>query len=178
MDIKKLQAVKTVVVHDNCADGLVSALLIQEALPNAEILFIQHGTEAHRTLEPTPNMLFCDFTPHPERVDEFAKVGTIVLDHHRTAKWVVERCGGIFADENDEPGVSGAVLAYRHVYKPLVVDQHRTDPGDNHVHEFAERLATLTGIRDTWQNESPFWNDAIAQQSVLTAFPKEWWMSL
>src|SRR5690606_41998685 len=129
MDIKKLQAVKTVVVHDNCADGLVSALLIQEALPNAEILFIQHGTEAHRTLEPTPNMLFCDFAPHPERVDEFAKVGTIVLDHHRTAKWIVERGGGISADENDEPGVSGAVLPYRPAHTPPGVAQRRTHPG-------------------------------------------------
>src|SRR5580692_9774768 len=68
--ISKLAGVDTIIVHDNCSDGLASAMILKDALQQAgrrpkipEIRFIQHGTAACRSLEPSPNVLFCDFVP-------------------------------------------------------------------------------------------------------------------
>jgi hypothetical protein len=36
-----LKAVRTIVVYDNCADGLASAILSRDVLPDAEMRFVQ-----------------------------------------------------------------------------------------------------------------------------------------
>lgn len=170
-----LEAVTTIVSHDNCPDGTASAILLHDALPNAAVKFVQYGSDAYKSLPAEPGMLFCDMSPPAERVQEFVAAGAVVLDHHKYAKPVVEAFGenGVFADEATEPGVCGAVLAYRHVWKPLV--QSGAGP---FLEEFVDKLATLAGIRDTWQRRDYRWNDACAQASVLSFIPNEQWLSM
>jgi hypothetical protein len=160
-----LHDVRTIVTHDNCSDGLASALLLKAALPEARILFVQYGTPALVELAAEPGMLFCDMSPPAARVNEFIDAGAIVLDHHATARGVVEAFGarGVFGDENTEPGVSGAVLALRAV-------------GADTFGPAARELATLAGIRDTWQRSSPRWTEACAQHEALMFWPRAKWL--
>jgi oligoribonuclease NrnB/cAMP/cGMP phosphodiesterase (DHH superfamily) len=164
LSLDRLRTITTIVAHDSCADGTGSALLLKDALPDAEVVFVQHGTDAYKLLPATPGMLFCDITPPLDRVDEFLTAKALVLDHHRTARAVVDRFGadGVFADEAREPGVSGTVLAYRHVWKPL-----REEQSSPEVRAWVERFAALTGIRDTWQTSDPRWRDACQQAYVM-----------
>lgn len=186
--------VKTLVIHGpDCPDGRASALILHDALPGADIRFVQYSTPQHRALEPKPGMLFCDFTPFVERdksgamTDEgraklaaWVDAGTIVLDHHKGAADVVEAFGerGVFADETKEPGVSGATLAFREVWsavKGTVCHACRWAlPDERHACGDIKRvrdLATLAGIRDTWVKSSPRWNEACAQAAALMFWP-------
>jgi len=167
-----LKSIKTVVVHTPCMDGLASAMIVQDALKGVEeAVFCAYGKQ-QLELKAEPGMLFCDFTPARERVAEFVAAGAYVLDHHVHARDIVEAFGdrGIFSDE---PGVSGAVLAYRHVWCPTY--DAPWAPGHtpaNHVGEFAE----LVGIRDTWQKASPDFQRALELHAILEAFPREVWL--
>lgn len=185
---KKYRSVQTVVVHGNCADGLASAMLLHDALPDARIEFVQYGTEAHTNLKAGPNILFCDLTPPRERVQEFVDAGAMVLDHHKHAQDIVEAFGdnGVFADEKEEPGVAGATLAWREVWKPTFSELQGCEI---HYHMMpdgrctcglvsnAEEFATLAGIYDTWQTQDDRWHKARVQTEVLKFFPDEIWMS-
>jgi hypothetical protein len=170
LGLDAVRNVRTIVSHDHCADGLASALLAVDALPSAKVIFLDYRTEEHRSLEPTTGMMFCDFSPHPERASDFAEVGTIVLDHHRTAAAIVRLMGarGVFADEATEPGVSGAVLVYRNVWHPL--------KGGSPIEPFAERFAADAGIYDTWQTSDPRWRDAAVQARLLQLLPRDFWL--
>lgn len=120
--LEKLRQVTTIVTHDTCPDGLASAMILLDVLPKAEVVFCQYSTPLHKSMIAKPGMLFADFSPDPARIQEFIDQGAIVLDHHKTAKDTVLACGelGVFADEKEDPGVSGAVLAFREVWLPLV----------------------------------------------------------
>jgi oligoribonuclease NrnB/cAMP/cGMP phosphodiesterase (DHH superfamily) len=170
MDPEALAAVRTIVSHDECADGTASAILLHDALPRAEVVFAEYGAAADR-LVPRQGMLFCDFSPPAARVDDFVAAGAIVLDHHRSARRTVERFGalGVFGDERAEPGVSGAVLAYRHVWAPL-----RSGAPEQ---PFAAWFASAAGARDTWQTSSPRWHDGCVQNALLTAFDHRFWLA-
>lgn len=170
----QLEQVRTVLVHDNCADGTASAILLRDAFYGrpVNIRFLRYGTPAYEELVAEPGMLFCDMSPPAARAKEFLDVGAMILDHHRTAKALVESFGenGIFGDEIEEPGVCGAVLAYRHVWLPL-----RGDLSLQQV--FAKQFAQLAGIHDTWQRHDPLWEEAFVQSDVLSFIPNERWMS-
>lgn len=174
IDPAKLDAVKTIVVHDNCADGTASAIILKDAFYGraVDIRFVQYGTAAYENLTPEPGMLFCDFSPNADKAAAFVEAVAIILDHHRTSKGVVESFGenGVFGDEKDEPGVCGAVLAFRHVWVPrraqLAIQK-----------AWAAEFATLAGIRDTWQRSDPRWRDACVQSNVLHFMPNERWLS-
>lgn len=172
--VEKLRAVRTVVTHDNCPDGRASAMVLHAVLPDAGIIFARHGSSELATLPATPGMLFVDFTPPPGRVAEFVEAGAVVLDHHVGQRSIVEAFGesGVFADEAAEPGVCGAVLAYRHVWCPLASVSILHATGD--VGEFV----TLAGIRDTWQRKDPRWVEACAQAEALRFWPWEHLASL
>lgn len=171
MDRAALAAVRTIVSHDECADGMASAILLHDALPAADVVFVEYGSSAER-LVATPGMLFCDFSPPAARVDEFVRAGAIVLDHHRTARDVVLRFGssGAYGDEAEDPGVSGAVLAYRHVWFPL--------RGYAPERPFAEAFAAAAGARDTWQTASPAWHAGCVQHAALMAFSQTFWLQM
>jgi len=163
LPLEALKEVQTIYVHKDCPDGTVSAMLLKQAL-KVPVVFLQYGTEEYTNLQAVPGMLFCDTTPPHNRVQEFVDVGAIVLDHHKGAQAVVAKFGdrGVFADEIAEPGVCGAVLAYREVWVPLLGPEERV-----------EDFAKLAGIRDTWQIKDPRWNEACAQSSWVMLFGEE-----
>jgi oligoribonuclease NrnB/cAMP/cGMP phosphodiesterase (DHH superfamily) len=166
-------SISTIVTHDNCADGTSSALLLKDALPNANVVFVQYGTEAYINLPAQEGMLFCDISPPADRAEEFIKSGAYVLDHHRTAKHLVESFGdrGIFADENDDVGISGAVLAFREVWLPI-----KGNSASQEVKAWVEKFARLAGVRDTWHKKSPEWEDACVQSNLLHFMPNTNWV--
>lgn len=204
----KLKAVKTIITHDNCADGLMSAILLKDAYSqiglSPEIKFVQYGTEAYKTLKPAPDVLFCDFSPFvpdikvmvdgvetkvpdPEKLKPWVDSGQIILDHHKGAKAIVAAHGdlGVFGDEVDHPGISGAFLAFREVWLPFYYFAHLKGVPDEHdkVVETVESeahtardYAVLVGIRDTWQNKDPRWREACILAEVMRFYPKEEWL--
>ena len=169
----KLQAVKIAICHKDCPDGVASAVFLQDSIPGIEIRFMLHNTPEHKELDPKPGMLFCDFTPHPDRYKEFVKAGTLVLDHHKLAQELVEDFGdnGVFGDEDTEPGVCGAYLAYREVWCRFNHDADSSEKG------MAEDIARLAGIRDTWQRDSPEWEEACRLAAAMTFYTPESWLS-
>jgi hypothetical protein len=183
----QLAAVKTIVIHGpTCPDGIASYILARDVLPNAEVKFVQYNTDEYLKLPATPGMLFIDVAPPEERVQEFVTVGALVLDHHKTRKACVEALGanGVFGDEVTEPGVCGAVLAYRHVWRPLQMKRtegvYPAPEIDKVIFEdvAASDFATLAGIYDTWQTQSPRWKEAVIQAEMLRFYPIEHWFTL
>ena len=171
--IDNLRRVTTVIAHENCPDGLAAALIARDALPNcSSVQFVQHNTDTYETLPAVPGMLFVDITPPPIRAADFASVGTVVLDHHKDKREIIASYGenGVFADEALEPGVSGAVLAYRHIWKPLMGE------GDIGLGLFVADFARLAGVRDTWVRSDPQWHEAGVQASTLMFFPPGFWL--
>lgn len=175
--------VNQIVAHDSCPDGLASALIVREVIPDAQVRFIQYNTEDHRNLAPAPGILFVDFSPFVPSQDgaldrnvlrAWAESGSLVMDHHKTAREIVEAFGpnGVFGDESAEPGVCGAVLAWRHVYCKLASRARQNSKKGQMV----ERFARLAGIRDTWVKNSPDWAEACRQASVLIFMPRERWL--
>jgi oligoribonuclease NrnB/cAMP/cGMP phosphodiesterase (DHH superfamily) len=171
LDLDSLLAVRRIVTHDNCADGVASAIILRDALPNARVEFVQYNTPAHRDLRATDGMLFCDMTPPAARVQEFVDAGAIVLDHHKGARDIVDAFGerGVFADEATDPGVSGATLAFREAWSRVVLHHGYSDCCESVL----EQLATLAGIRDTWQRNDSRWREACAQAAALRFWPPE-----
>lgn len=183
--IEKLLEVKTFVVHGNCPDGLASALILDDILPDREIIFAVHKVTK---LEPKPNTLFCDFCPSEEQASAFREVGTIVLDHHKGFKGSQEAITKsfehhAFGDEKLDPGVSGATLAFKHVWAPLHEHVQKVWPSIDVVPyigglspEFVEDFAELAGIRDTWQTKNAEWQTACAQAEMLLFYPLSYWI--
>lgn len=181
-----IDGVKKCIVHADCPDGVMSALLLRDRLQQAEIRFVQYGNAEYKALKPEPGVLYADFSP-PVRTKlafnkqfvidpadggllvEYRDAGTIVLDHHPTAEPVVRAMGdnGVF---DSAPGVSGATLVWDYVWSKGFWSQFpRQKTWD---------MAHLAGIRDTWQRDSPRWRDACLQAAVLVFFPWEHWPSL
>lgn len=163
LPLDDLNRVRTIIVHKNCPDGIASAMILKHVL-NRPVVFMQYGTEEYKNLQATPGLLFCDTTPPHDRVQEFVDAGSIVLDHHKGAQSVVAQFGdrGVFADEKAEPGVCGAVLAYREVWLKML--------GPN---AFVQNFAAIAGVRDTWQTKDPRWTESCEQSSWLMFFGEE-----
>ncbi len=174
--IEKLSEVRTLVVHGNCPDGLASAVILDDVLPRRKIVFAIHNITP---LEAEPGMLFCDFCPPRGQVEEFRKVGTIVLDHHRTQRDLIESFEHhAFGDERRDPGVSGAVLAYRHVWRPIYESMKESGLAETDFQPaVVEDFAVLAGIRDTWQQQHPDWERACKQTETLLFYPQSYWVS-
>jgi len=175
LPVAKLQAVKHIVSHENCPDGIASAMILKNVLPDAKVTFLQYETPEHKGLVPEEGMLFCDFSPHKSRVVDFKEAGALVLDHHKSQEAVVELFGpnGVFADEKAEPGVCGAVLAFREVWEPLMKATGIPDDFRPFIRELIRDFATLAGIRDTWQRKDPRWIAACEQAEALPFWPIE-----
>lgn len=164
--IDKLRAVRTIITHANCPDGVASALILRQALRSAEVVFLNAGSPELKAWKHGPGELWCDLSPAQPYSDTGTGIysDTIVLDHHVTAKTVVESYPlGVYADM---PGVSGAALAYEEVFARVY---GRTSSLDGPVW----RLKSLAGIRDTWQTKDPSWKAACAQAEALRFYPWE-----
>jgi oligoribonuclease NrnB/cAMP/cGMP phosphodiesterase (DHH superfamily) len=164
--------INTIVTHANCPDGKASAMMLKKVYPNAEVKFITNNSKEHTEMEPTPGIIFCDFSPHPSIAQRFVEAGSYVLDHHKYSKDVVEAFGerGVFADEMNEPGVSGAVLAFREVYLPWAKEN---GSGKNEINRLKE-FVTLVGIRDCWLENNPAFRTACEQSSMMHFYDEQY----
>lgn len=171
----RLRAVHTIVTHANCPDGIASAILLHDVLPEAKIVFVQHQTLEHKSLPVSEGVLFVDFAPHETQAQQFVEAGAMILDHHKTARAIVEAFGdnGRFGDEVQDPGVCGAVLAFNHVWAPLKSPSYLIPKPPLKEYQIAKDFATLAGVRDTWQKDSPDWHRACVQAEMLRFFPIE-----
>lgn len=183
LPLDKLRAVRHIVSHINCPDGVASAMILQNALRLSgaplKTTFLQYDTPDHKALPAEEGMLFCDFSPPRDRLQEFVEAGAMVLDHHKSQKDIVAKFGelGVFADEKAEPGICGASLAFREVWEPLA--RLGYDDGVMPVSVGQETVETvrafsrLAGVRDTWQTKDPSWRKACEQAEALTFWPAE-----
>lgn len=171
--VETLKAVTKIITHADCPDGIASAMILHDCLPDAEVIAVQYGPE-REALEPEPGLLFCDMTPSETKVEAFVDAGAIVLDHHRGARELVERFGerGVYADADDERGVSGAWLAYREAWRPL-------RESDDVISEtrLVGYFAHVAGVRDCWVTDSKHWHEACAQAEVLMFYPLQRWLT-
>jgi hypothetical protein len=199
ISIDRLKAVRKLIVHKNsgspCPDGVASALLLRDALPDAEVLFVSHGVELE-SVKLEEGLLFCDIAPPRGKAEEFLKLGAIVLDHHETEKETVLRFKGrdlgVYADKEQHPGVSGALLAYESVWLPMkqpskedrkkyaepqttIDDKIARIKRFDEISEIANRFAVLAGVRDTWQKTDPMWEPACMQAAALSFWPWDEW---
>ena len=183
--VEALQDIRTILVHGYpdgaCADGLASSLILRDAFPDAEVRFLVHGTPEYVALAASPGMLFADITPPEVRVSEFVEAGAIVLDHHKSARHVVEAFGerGVYASAETQIGVSGALLAHQ-VWTQLrrEHDPNWSEGWGAELEEFVFYFASLIGIRDTWQRDSPLWQKACELSATLLFYPPEDWLSI
>ena len=135
MNVEILRGIKKLVTHAGaagpCPDGVASALIIKDALPDVEVVFARYGSPEYEGLVPEHGVIFCDIVPYAERSKEAphalterglaqarAWVGAVVLDHHKGVADLVAMFGerGVYADAEKGLGVSGAVLAFREVW--------------------------------------------------------------
>lgn len=185
----KLKDVKKCIVHADCPDGVMSALLLRDVLPWAEIEFVQYGTKAHKALRPEPGVLYADLSPpvrtrafhnsyiveplDDDLLREYIDAGTIIIDHHPTAEPVVRAMGesGVF---DSSSSVCGATLVFDYLWRTSRA------AADLDIDEFEKvmDLVRLAGIRDTWRRSSPRWREACAQAAVLMFYPWDRWPDL
>ena len=177
--LEKLKAVRVVVAHGResgaCPDALAAALIVRDVLPDVEVRFVENESRERAELRVEPGMIFLDISPPQKRIAAFISGGAIVLDHHATAKEDVAlfRDLGVYSDE---PGVSAATLAYRHVWFPLMVDCH--GPLDDSMRSMeVKEFAHLVGVRDTFQTHDPLWERACNQTAVLSLVPAQEWLA-
>lgn len=165
---EKLESVRHVVVHGFCPDGLAAAILVHDVL-HAKISFVQHGTPEYLALPAAPNMMFVDIVPPQERLQEFVKCDTVVLDHHEKVRHLVDKFKyGVYSSKS-----SGAEMAFEHVWC-------KDWPGSSNEQRRgrAQRFAELAGIRDTWRRDSPDWQLACEQAAALSFFPTQDWLNI
>lgn len=177
LTLEVLSNLRHLVTHENCPDGIATAMIVKDAIPGIKVTFVNYNTKELAELQPESGMVFCDFAPPRDRVKEFVDAGVVCLDHHRASKDIVEAFGplGIFADEDQNPGVSGAVLAYEQIWKPLAVLDGKADiVRDDTVREFA----IVAGIRDTFQKKDARWRQACEQAETLMFYPEDMLLAL
>jgi nanoRNase/pAp phosphatase (c-di-AMP/oligoRNAs hydrolase) len=160
MDVKKI------ITHKNCPDGSMSCVVAKNAFPDVEVIFLEHNTPEHINLKPEPGMIFVDICPHPGNVQAFVDIGAFVLDHHKESKDIVSQFGerGVFADEKEDLGVSGGLLAYE-FFKDFI-------PGSEK--DLLSRACIFVGIRDTWQRHSQDWQKSCEFSSALFFPPQNY----
>lgn len=178
--LDQLRGIKTVISHGNhCPDGVASAMIVADAYgaPGPEIRVVDHQSEEKANLVPQPGMMFVDFSPPEEKAGAFIEAGTIVLDHHKKGSSVqafVAAGLGVFGDEDKDPGVCGATLAFEHVWRPLRAANEAKDAASKILQLeplVVQEFARLSGIRDTWQTKSPDWMTACKMAEALRFWP-------
>jgi len=174
-NLSQLLKVQKIVTHKFCADGMASAMILHDALPDAEIEFLAYNTKEFSELKAKPNMLFCDFSPPEDRAQEFIDQNSIVLDHHKGVKNLVQRFKHYaFADEIEDPGISGANLAFQCVWFPIKTFYNSLS--SEYLVKILE-FQELAGIRDTFQTNHIKWNKARRQAEVLTFYTSAYWLN-
>jgi hypothetical protein len=174
-----IERLTKIVTHAGCPDGIASAMILHRAFPELPVEFIYHGTPEHN--QAPCAALFCDFSPPAERADAWREAGAIVIDHHATARGVVESFAdcGVFADEAANPGVSGAFLAFLLASSVCGSMVPLSDPQG--LGWAWAQFAEVVGIRDTWRRahvSKETWERACALASTLTFYGAEHWLKV
>jgi hypothetical protein len=177
--IETLKQVTHIYCHGHCPDGLASAMILKDAFRmlgmSPRIEFLTHGTPEHQVATDTiEQVLFCDIAPKAGAGSWLVREKwPIVLDHHVGAKAVVESFGslGVYADAEKEPGVSGAVLAYREVWMSIA---QQTAKG--WIPRELDDFAYCVGARDTWQTQDPRFLRGQWISKMLMSKPAAWWL--
>lgn len=190
VSIQALLKVSTVYVHKDCGDGLAAAMIIQDAYRMAGktvvIKFVAHNTKAQDGYvtdicgDPTCEFaLYCDITPSRDSVQTYgAPDNVIVLDHHLEQKDVTESFKHhVFAHEEKEPGVSGAVLAFREVWEPINKHVGAEDFLFGNRVQFTRAFATDVGARDTGQKKNPRFMRGQWTNAMLMSKPPAYWLA-
>ncbi len=185
MDIVALRGIKHIVAHKDpkqpCADGTASAIIAHRVLPDAKIQFVAYQSPELEAIEPAPGYLFVDIVPPKSRALQWVEHHPIVLDHHLQAEDVVAMFGenGVYADLNEMPGVSAALLTFIHVYLPLREERDKRikNPSTLAMDNTARlgKFAELVGVRDTWQMNDSRWEEASEIAAALVFFPQYSW---
>lgn len=180
MTREQLLAVKRIISHGNCPDGISSALIALHAYRTlgleVALHWYVHGTPEAASLEPGPGDLFLDCSPRPELAQKFIDVGALCLDHHTKGSSCLQFVAagqGVFGDEQTDPGVSGVTLTYQYVWLGLLKDTVFYSTIASVDEEAVTRLAELGGIRDTWQSSHPKWVQACELAMALRFWPFE-----
>jgi hypothetical protein len=181
--IEKLKQVTTVYTHSHCPDGLASAMILKDAFSmlgmSPRIEFLTHGTPEHKNAGIEDGCpIFCDIAPSDYARQYVAAHGGLVLDHHVGAKALVESFGenGVYADADKEPGVSGAVLAWREVWQPVNREIGNHDFLMGAVPIAVQAFAAHIGARDTWQPSWPSFQRGQWTSKALMSKPASYWL--
>ena len=183
--IEILKQVSVVYCHGHCPDGLASAMILKDAFRmlgmEPKIEFVAHDTPEYKIagvdgLAPD-RPLFCDIAPSDYARQIVEARGGIVLDHHVGKKEIVETFGelGVYADAEKEPGVSGAVLAFREVFQAVVRTISNEDYANAHVARIAD-FADAIGARDTWRTDHPLFMNGQWISKLIMSKPAEHWL--
>jgi len=184
--IETLRQVTHVYCHGHCPDGLASAMILKDAFRmlgmSPRIEFLTHGTPEHQVATDTiEQVLFCDIAPKAGAGSWLVREKwPIVLDHHVGAKAVVESFGslGVYADAEKEPGVSGAVLAFREVWLSTFAEMVGLNKmaADSPQHDRVRDFALCVGARDTWQTQDGRFLRGQWTSKMLMSKPAAWWL--
>lgn len=162
---EELLEVKNVYSHAFCPDGTSSAMICFAAFAavgrSPEVKFVTYDTVDHDGVPVEPGQLWVDITPPRKRWEEWKGGAAVVLDHHETAKEVVDGLGGIYGGLDD----SGASLAFRNVMRVLCPDR-------DDLEKWA-KFAYLCMVRDTWKDTSPDWEEAGAVANALSFYTQK-----
>jgi len=185
--IEVLKQVTVIYTHGHCPDGLASAMILKDAFRmlgmNPRIEFLVHGTPEHQAATDTfEQALFCDVAPRAGRGSWLHRERwPIVLDHHVGAKDIVESFGslGVYADAEKEPGVSGAVLAFREVWLSTFAEMIGVNEmaADSPTHDRVRDFALCVGARDTWQTGDARFQRGQWISKMLMSKPAGWWLA-
>lgn len=179
--VEKIAECDTIISHGHCADGSLSAYLLSLLIQRVhggkgkvkEVIFASY-TEID-SLPVRPGIVFCDFFPGG-RGDEYNEAGAIVLDHHATAKDDILRFGetrGIYADAKENPGISGASLAWSALHQANAIwnTLRHANALSREDMDALKELTDLIQIRDTWQKEDPRFKEASEISDALRFIP-------
>lgn len=155
ISIDDLKKVRKLVSHYNCADGTVSAMVCKTAFQllgtDVEITFDTYNSPTHDKLVPESGIIYVDFTPPYAQWEEFRNNGTIVIDHHASARKHIQGDKVIFGDGTE----SGAYLCFKHILVPVVnhlrSQESPDDIKDNIILTEWDYFCRHISLYDTWQ---------------------------
>lgn len=170
MDRDILLQASEIISHASCPDGIGAAMICAAAYSMTDrkcppISFLQYGTKEYRSMPASRRQVFVDLVPPAERWKEWIGKDAIILDHHEMMKETVESLNGVYGG----PKESGTTLAFDHVMIPLCEGKMLAERL-----EAWRRFAHLNMIRDTWDFESPKWDDACAMAYAVLLRGQKW----
>ena len=155
---------KTMVLyHAGCSDGFCAAWLFKQAIPDAEFIPVQHGTDPPDVTG--AKVFIVDFSYKRDVMLRLAAQVVhplVILDHHKTAQADLAGvegdpgCGGGAFDITFHMAKSGARLAWEYLYSNAMLPADwLTTSNSGYSHGVAPWLVDYTEDRDLWAWKLP-----------------------